>query len=84
MQPLADEGFRVIAVDYRGAGDSSHPPSGYDKKTMAQDVYTLYHDKLGIDKAVVVDFGQSVSCSFLALRHDTLRLYSSTRSTDKA
>ena len=33
--PLAAAGFRVIAPDYRGAGHSSKPPHGYDKRTMA-------------------------------------------------
>ena len=36
---LADAGFRVVAPDHRGAGHSSHPASGYDKRTMAQDTY---------------------------------------------
>lgn len=57
IQPLADAGYRVVAVDYRGAGDSSHPEGGYDKMTMAKDVHTLYHEKLGIQKAVVVGVG---------------------------
>ena len=35
---LAAEGFRVIAPDYRGAGNSSRPPGGYDKKTLAGDI----------------------------------------------
>ena len=30
--------YRVIAPDLRGLGDSSRPPDGYDKKTLAQDV----------------------------------------------
>src|SRR5579862_3341287 len=32
-----DDRRTVIAPDLRGAGDSSMPASGYDKKTMAQD-----------------------------------------------
>lgn len=31
----------VIAPDLRGFGQSSKPPGGYDKKTMAQDVHAL-------------------------------------------
>lgn len=54
IQPLADLGYRVIAVDYRGAGASSKPEGGYDKKTMANDVRTLYKDNLGVDKAIVI------------------------------
>jgi pimeloyl-ACP methyl ester carboxylesterase len=35
---LTAAGFRVIAVDYRGAGNSSRPLGGYDKRTMALDI----------------------------------------------
>ena len=38
---LAAQGLRVIAPDYRGAGHSSKPPSGYDKWTMAADIRAL-------------------------------------------
>jgi len=31
----------VVAPDLRGFGDSAKPESGYDKKTMAQDVHAL-------------------------------------------
>ena len=31
----------VVAPDLRGFGDSAKPESGYDKKTMAQDVRAL-------------------------------------------
>ena len=37
----------VIAPDMRGLGDSSRPHSGYDKKTVAEDIWRLVHDKLG-------------------------------------
>jgi pimeloyl-ACP methyl ester carboxylesterase len=65
MQPLADLGYRVIAVDYRGAGDSNHPAGGYDKMTMAQDIHTLYFDKLHIKKPIVfgTDIGSMVAVS---------------------
>jgi len=32
---------RVIAPDLRGFGQSSKPPQGYDKKSMAQDIHAL-------------------------------------------
>jgi pimeloyl-ACP methyl ester carboxylesterase len=47
-------GFRVVAPDYRGAGDSFRPAGGYDKFTMAQDIHYLVHDHLGIGEPVVV------------------------------
>ena len=39
--------YRVVAPDLRGLGDSSRPESGYDKKTIANDVWRLMHDVLG-------------------------------------
>jgi pimeloyl-ACP methyl ester carboxylesterase len=61
--PLADH-FRVIVVDIRGMGSSATPASGYDKKTMATDVYELMR-LLGISKAYVMghDIGGMVACS---------------------
>jgi pimeloyl-ACP methyl ester carboxylesterase len=41
MPPLADAGLRVAAVDYRGAGDSDRPWSGYEKAVMAGDIRAL-------------------------------------------
>ncbi|KAL8988478.1 MAG: hypothetical protein Q9177_002459 [Variospora cf. flavescens] len=35
MGPLSAAGYRVIAPDYRGAGYSSRPPTGYTKKDLA-------------------------------------------------
>lgn len=40
MPKLADRHV-VIAPDLRGAGASSKPEGGYDKKTMAQDIHAL-------------------------------------------
>lgn len=70
MQPLADEGYRVIGVDYRGAGASDKPRNGYDKMTMAKDIRDLYVDFLGIEKAVVFghDIGSMVAVC-LALQY---------------
>ena len=63
MEPLADLGYDVIVPDYRGAGASSRPVTGYDKITMATDIHTLYHDVLGIGQAVIVghDVGSMVA-----------------------
>ncbi|KAK8869482.1 hypothetical protein IAR55_000047 [Kwoniella newhampshirensis] len=66
MQPLAEVGLRVIAVDYRGAGDSDRPRDGYDKMTMGKDIHTLYKEKLGVDgKAIICgsDIGSMVAVS---------------------
>src|SRR4051794_24167299 len=32
IPPLVEAGHRVVAPDYRGAGNSSRPASGYDKR----------------------------------------------------
>ncbi len=55
-RPLATELARrhtVIVPDLRGAGGSEKPASGYDKKTLAQDVHALVQS-LGFDRAMVV------------------------------
>jgi pimeloyl-ACP methyl ester carboxylesterase len=39
--PALAEKYFVIAPDYRGAGGSDKPATGYDKQTMSQDVYEL-------------------------------------------
>ena len=67
IAPLAAAGFRVIAVDYRGAGRSSKPPSGYDKRTMAADIRLLVRRHLGIRGALAIvghDIGSMVAYAF--------------------
>lgn len=41
LQALADAGFRAVAPDLRGYGDSDKPPRGYDAWTLAGDVAGL-------------------------------------------
>jgi pimeloyl-ACP methyl ester carboxylesterase len=57
----------VIAPDLRGFGDTTRAESGYDKKTMAQDVHALAQS-LGIKKAGVVghDIGLMVAYAYAA------------------
>ncbi|MCT2592872.1 alpha/beta hydrolase [Streptomyces sp. N2-109] len=67
ITPLADSGFRVIAVDYRGAGQSWRPPGGYDKRTMAGDIRRLLRSHLGIEEPVVIaghDIGLMVAYAY--------------------
>ncbi len=51
IPPLADR-FTIIAPDLRGLGDSERPLTGYDKRTLASDVYqlvtTLGYTKIGL------------------------------------
>lgn len=57
----------VIAPDLRGFGQSSKPDSGYDKKTMAQDIHGLA-TSLGFKRASVVghDIGLMVAYAYAA------------------
>jgi pimeloyl-ACP methyl ester carboxylesterase len=63
---LADRRI-VIAADLRGAGSSGKPESGYDKKTMAQDIHALVQT-LGYPKIKIVghDIGLMVAYAYAA------------------
>ncbi len=54
-QVLEDAGYRVIAFDRRGYGDSDKPSDGYDYDTMAGDVKAIV-DELALTDAVLVGF----------------------------
>jgi len=41
VMPALAQHYTVIAPDLPGAGDSGRPAGGYDKKTMANDIYAL-------------------------------------------
>jgi len=67
IDPLVADGFRVVAPDYRGAGQSWRPVGGYDKRTMASDVQRLLREHLGVDGPVVIaghDIGLMVAAAF--------------------
>jgi pimeloyl-ACP methyl ester carboxylesterase len=53
---LADQGFRVVAVDLRGYGASDHPPHGYDPTTLSDDIAAIIRS-LGEDRATVIGHG---------------------------
>ncbi|MGQ0482922.1 MAG: alpha/beta fold hydrolase [Pseudonocardia sp.] len=53
---LADAGFRAVAIDLRGYGESDKPPRGYDLWTLAGDAAGLIR-ALGERRAVVVGHG---------------------------
>jgi pimeloyl-ACP methyl ester carboxylesterase len=69
VMPALSKKFRVIAPDLRGLGDSSHPVSGYDKKTMSNDIWRLLKS-LNIDSFFLVghDWGGPIAFS-LAAQH---------------
>jgi pimeloyl-ACP methyl ester carboxylesterase len=67
MPLLVQGGFRVVAADYRGAGHSSRPAGGYDKRTMAHDLHRLMADHLGVADPVVLvghDIGLMVAHAY--------------------
>lgn len=70
--PALARRFRVIAVDYRGAGDSERPHGGYDKRTMAADVRELVRRLCGATPFSVVghDMGAFVSYALAAHHHE--------------
>jgi len=68
--PLAADLARhhtVVVPDLRGMGLSSHPESGYDKRTQAADIRSVL-TKLGIDRSAVVghDIGTMVAYAYAA------------------
>jgi pimeloyl-ACP methyl ester carboxylesterase len=65
---LADAGFRAVAVDLRGYGDSDKPPRGYDLWTLAGDVAGLIR-ALGEPEARIAghDWGGVIGWTVAAL-----------------
>ncbi|MBV8833898.1 MAG: alpha/beta hydrolase [Acidobacteriaceae bacterium] len=75
MPLFAQAGFRVIAVDYRGAGNSSKPAGGYDKRMMAADIRALLDDHLARYEPVIMvghDIGMTVAFAFAGLYPDAV------------
>ena len=67
LMPLLAKTHTVIVPDLRGAGGSSKPEAGYEKKNMAVDIHELVKS-LGIAKASVVghDIGLMVAYAYAA------------------
>lgn len=67
VMPEIAKHYPAVAVEYRGACDSSKPAAGYDKKTMAQDIHTLV-EKLGFERIKLVgfDIGLMVAYAYAA------------------
>lgn len=66
--------YSLIAPDLRGLGDTSRPTSGYDKKTVAEDVWQLMNTILSIDnfKLVGHDWGGPVAFALAAAHPDAI------------
>lgn len=74
--PVIDELAKhhtVVAVDLKGAGNSSKPLTGYDKVTMAAELDEL-RKALGFDTVQVIghDFGGMVAYAWAATHRDTV------------
>lgn len=67
LMPLLARDHTVIVPDLRGAGESSRPDAGYDKKNMAVDIHDLV-SSLGIRQAAVAghDIGLMVAYAYAA------------------
>ncbi len=74
IMPALAERYTVIAPDLRGMGASSKPASGYDKQTVAEDIYQLV-SQLGWQKISIVghDFGAPVAYAYAAAHPDDVR-----------
>jgi pimeloyl-ACP methyl ester carboxylesterase len=74
MPALATAGYRVIAVDLPGMGDSDKPADGYDKKSMAGIIHGLVR-ALGHDQVDIAghDVGSQVAFSFAANHPEAVR-----------
>lgn len=72
IEPLCNDGWFVVAPDYRGAGGSSKPANGYDKQTMAADIRALLLH-LGVTNPITLvshDLGMLVGYAFATLYPD--------------
>ncbi|MPY30237.1 alpha/beta hydrolase [Streptomyces adustus] len=68
VMPELSKHYHVIAPSLRGAGNSDAPASGYDKKTMAEDIHGLLR-KLGRDHDINLvghDIGTMVAYAYAA------------------
>ena len=67
IMPLLAKNHTVIVPDLRGAGDSSKPETGYDKKNMAVDIHDLVLS-LKLDHVTIVghDIGLMVAYAYAA------------------
>lgn len=67
IMPALAAQFTVIAPDLRGFGDSAKPSSGYDKQTVAKDIFALI-EHLGFKKVNLAghDIGMMVAYEMAA------------------
>jgi len=73
--PLLADRFQIVAPDLRGLGDSSRAESGFDKKTVAHDVWRLVNDHLKIDSFYLVghDWGGPTAFALTTAHQEAVR-----------
>jgi pimeloyl-ACP methyl ester carboxylesterase len=71
---LIAHNYTIVAPDLRGFGDSGKPQTGYDTKTLADDLYQLVN-KLGFSKIYIVahDWGGPVAYSYAAAHPENVK-----------
>ncbi len=69
VMPILAQSYTLIVPDMRGFGESSKPNTGYDKRTIAEDIYQLVR-QLGYERIFLVgqDWGGPVATA-LAIAH---------------
>ena len=74
VMPALAKNYTVVAPDLRGLGDSSKPLTGYDGKTLAEDIHQLV-TKLGFKTIFLVghDWGTQVAYSYAAAHHTEVK-----------
>lgn len=74
IMPALAERYTVIVADLRGLGDSEKTISGYDKRTLAEDIYQLVKI-LGYERFFLVghDFGGSTAYALAAAHPQAVR-----------
>jgi pimeloyl-ACP methyl ester carboxylesterase len=67
--------YTLVMPDLRGLGDSSRPMDGYDKKTVANDIWRLVHDRLGHERFYLVghDWGGPTAYALAAAHPEAVR-----------
>lgn len=76
IMPTLAQRYTVIAPDMRGLGDSQRPTTGYDKRTLAEDIYQLVR-QLGCQRIFLVghDLGGQVAYAYASAHpQDVLKL----------
>jgi pimeloyl-ACP methyl ester carboxylesterase len=75
VMPALAERYTVLAPDLRGSGDSDAPDGGYDKATLAEDIYQLLLTLGLADDVNVVghDIGTMVAYAYASVHPDSTR-----------